>query len=52
MRLTKWFKLYQNLNYKTPTPNHLKRLKIRKRKIMKELYESDFQEITWDKKYV
>jgi hypothetical protein len=26
--------------------------KIREQKIMKELYESDFHEITWDKKCV
>ena len=37
MRLTKWIKLYQNPNYKPPTPKQLKRLKIREQKIMKEL---------------
>ena len=52
MRLTKWIKLYQNPNYKPPTPKQLERLKIREQKIIKELYESDFHEITWDKKCV
>ena len=52
MRLSKWIKLYQNPNYKPPTPKQLERLKIREQKIMKELYESDFHEITWDKKCV
>ena len=52
MRLTKSIKLYQNPNYKTPTPKQLEILKIREQKIMKELYESDFHEITWDKKCV
>ena len=52
MRLTKWIRLYQNPNYKPPTPKQLERLKIREQKIMKELYESDFHEITWDKKCV
>ena len=52
MRLTKWVRLYQNPNYKLTTPKQLERLKIREQKIMKELYESDFLEITWDKKCV
>ena len=52
MRMVKWVKLYQNPNYKTPTPKQLERLKIRKKKLMKELYQSDFHEITWDKKCV
>ena len=52
MRLTKWIRLYQNPNYKPPTPKQLERLKIREQKIMKELYDSDFHEITWDKKCV
>ena len=52
LRLTKWIRLYQNPNYKPPTPKQLERLKIREQKIMKELYESDFHEITWDKKCV
>ena len=49
MRLTKWVRLYQNPNYKPLTPKQLERLKIREQKIMKELYESDFHKITWDK---
>ena len=52
MRLTKWVKLYQNPNYKPSTSKQLEKLKIREQKIMKELYDSDFHEITWDKKYV
>ena len=52
MRLTKWIKLYQNPNYKPLTPKQLKRLKIREQKIMKELYESDFHEITWERIYL
>ena len=51
MRLTKWIKLYQNPTYKAPTPKQLERLKIQKQKLMKELYESDFHEITSDKKF-
>ena len=52
MRLTKWVRLYQNPNYKPLTPKQLESLKIREQKLMKELYESDFHEITWDKKCV
>ena len=52
MRLTKWIILYQNPNYKPPTSKQLKKIKIREQKIMKELYESDFHEITWGKKCV
>jgi hypothetical protein len=52
MRLPKWTRLYQNLSYKPLTPKQLKRFKIREQKIMKEIYESDFHEITWDKKDV
>ena len=49
MRLTKWIRLYQNPNYKPPTPKQLEKRKITEQKIRKELYESDFHEITWDK---
>jgi len=52
MKLTKWVRLYQNRNYKPSTPKQLEKLKIREQKLMKELYESDFHEITWDKKCV
>ena len=52
MRMVKWVRLYQNPNYKTPTLKQLEKLKIREQKIMKELSESDFHEITWDKKCV
>ena len=52
MRLTKWVKLYQNPNYKPLTSKQLEKLKIREQKLIKELNESDFYEITWDKKCV
>jgi hypothetical protein len=52
MRLTKWIKLYQNPNYKPPTLKQLEKRKIREQKIMKELYESDFHEITWERIYL
>ena len=42
----------EGLLKKPPTPKQLERLKIREQKLMKELYESDFHEITWDKKCV
>ena len=49
IKLTKWIRLYQNPNYKPPTSKQLEKIKIREQKIMKELYESDFHKITWDK---
>ena len=52
IRLTKWVRLYQNPNYKTSTPKQLAKRKTKEQKLMKELYESDFHEITWDKKCV
>ena len=52
MRMVKWVKLYQNPNFKPPTPKQLERLKIREQKLIKELYELDFHEIIWDKKCV
>ena len=52
LRLTKWIRLYQNPNYKTPTPKQLEKRKTKEQKIMKELYQSDFHEITWDNKCV
>ena len=51
IRMVKWTRELMK-NYKPPTPKQLERLKIREQKIMKELYESDFHEITWDKKCV
>ena len=42
----------QNLIYKPPTPKQLEKCKITEQKIMKELYESDFHEMTWDKKCI
>ena len=50
--MVKWVRLYQNPNYTPPTPKQLEKRKIREQKLMKELYESDFREITWDKKCV
>ena len=32
MRLTKWVRLYQNPNYKPPTPKQLEKRKIREQK--------------------
>ena len=52
MRMVKWVRLYQNPNYKPPTPKQLERLKISEKEIMKRFYELDFYEITWDKKCV
>ena len=52
MRLTKWVRLYQNQTTFPPTPKQLEKRKITEQKIMKELYDSDFHEITWDKKCV
>ena len=51
IRMVKWTRELLK-NYKPPTPKQLEKLKIREQKLMKELYESDFHEITWDKKYV
>ena len=39
MRMVKWIRLYQNPNYKPPTPKQLESFKIREQKIMTELYE-------------
>ena len=51
VRMVKWTR--ESLkNYKRPTPKQLKKLKIIEQKIMKELYNSDFHKITWDKKCV
>ena len=51
VRMVKWTRELMK-NYKPLTPKQLERLKIREQKIMKELYESDFHEITWNKKCV
>ena len=51
IRMVKWTRELMK-NYKSPTPKQLERLKIREQKLMKELYELDFHEITWDKKCV
>ena len=51
MRMVKWTGELMK-NYKLPTPKQSERLKIREQKLMKELYESDFHEIIWDKKCV
>ena len=51
VRMVKWTRELLK-NDKPPTPKQLERLKIREQKIMKELYESHFHEITWDKKCV
>jgi len=51
MRMVKWTREIMK-NYKPPTPKQLEKRKIREQKIIKELYVSDFHEITWDKKCV
>ena len=51
MRMVKWTRELM-INYKPLTPKQLEKRKIREQKIMKELYESDFHEIIWDKKCV
>jgi hypothetical protein len=51
VRMVKWTRELMK-NYKPPTPKQLERHKIREQKIMKEIYESDLHEITWDKKCV
>ena len=50
MRLVKWIRYYQNLRKRFPTLKELERTAVRENKIRKELEESDFHEITWDKK--
>ena len=49
VRMVKWTKELMK-NYKPSTPKQLIRLKIREQRIMKEMMEYDFHEITWDKK--
>ena len=39
-------------NYKPSTPKQLEKRKTKEQKLMKELYESDFHKIIWDKKCV
>ena len=39
-------------NYTPPTLKQLEKRKIREQKLMKEIYESDFHEIIWNKKCV
>jgi len=42
MRLSKWTRLYQNLNYKPITPKQMKKYKEREKKLIKIL--SDFED--------
>ena len=42
MRLSKWTRLYQNLNYKPVTPKQMKKYKEREKKLIKVL--SDFED--------
>jgi len=51
VRMVKWTRELMK-NYNPPTPKQLEKHKIRELKLMKELYESDFHEITSDKKCV
>jgi len=47
MRMVKWVKLYHSKPYKR-TSKQIEKEKIRVAKIMKEMMEDDFHEITWD----
>ena len=40
MRLTKWVRLYQNPNYKPPTPKQLEKRKIREQKNLLFIFQS------------
>ena len=51
VRMVKWTREIMK-NHKPRTPKQILKEKIRIDKIKKELYESDFHEITWDKKCV
>ena len=51
VRMVKWTREIMK-NHKPRTPKQIQKEKIRIDKIMKKLYESDFHEITWDKKCV
>jgi len=42
MRLSKWTRLYQNLNYKPVTPKQMKKYKEREKKLIEVL--SDFED--------
>ena len=47
MRMVKWVRLYYSKPYKPKTPKQIEREKLRVKKIMKEMMESDFHEITY-----
>ena len=47
MRMVKWVRLYHSKPYKQKTPKQIEQEKLRVKKIMKELMESDFHEITY-----
>ena len=51
VRMVKWTKEIMK-NYKSRTPEQILKEKIRTDKIKKKISESDFHEITWDKKYI
>ena len=50
MRITKFIEYCANLRKRFPTLKELERRTIKKNKIKKELMESDFHEIDWDRK--
>ncbi|MDB9772253.1 hypothetical protein OAC11_05580 [Alphaproteobacteria bacterium] len=50
--MVKWVRFYHSKKYKPRTPKQIEREKLRVQKIMKEMMEDDFHEITCDKKCV
>ena len=52
MIFSKLIEYYKWFRTKFPTLKQLEKLKIREQKIMKELQDSDFNEIPQDKKFV
>ena len=52
MIFSKLIEYYKWFRTKFPTLKQLEKRKIRVQKIMKELYESDFHEITWERIYL
>ena len=49
MKIKKFITYYQNLIKRFPTLKELERRTLKKNKIKKELMESNFHEIDWDR---
>ena len=49
MKIKKFITYYQNLRKRFPTLKELERRTLKKNKIKKELMESNFHEIDWDR---